>query len=265
MKLYQLILGILILGNISLQAQSISDFTYLNGDYEDELLIGLAFSNTFGSNNDAPNAEAHKLKGYSWEVNMRKVRLGTGEVSWRWQHKLLGDMTILVRDIFKDNSNYYRKENSGLTSGYLGWWNWTWNLHKPQKHLISAGFNLHDYFLTSSYHVDSLPENDDLISLEPQGYYFSAGPSLAAQYQVSDWLLMETVASYSLSYWRAVSLTYALEDNDYPKPHWGQLNLGLISKWGFYADMNYNWVINRGDLPNNTKRFDILLGFRFRV
>lgn len=246
--------------------QTIDDFEYLGEYYSDELYLGIAFSNSHVTNSDAPRPEVHNIAGLSGELNMRYIRLEAGEMSWRWQHKLLGDMTLFTYKVFTENSNLVnRGESTAFSCGLLGWWNWTWNITLPNRYILSAGFNLNDYFFGSSYIVDSLANPNELKSLEPQGYYFTAGPTIVGQFMINKNFVVEGSASYSISYWRAVSLTYAQEDNSYPKPHWGQLNAEFISRWGVYAALNYNWVINRGDLPNNAKRLDLLLGFRFRI
>ena len=262
---YYLLVILVCLGGQSI-SQNIDDFKFLGEYYDEELYLGFAVSNSYVSNTEAPHPDHHKISGFSAEVNMRYIRLRAGEVSWRWQHKLVGDVALLAHQAFtKDSKVVNRNESSGISCGLLGWWNWTMNLRDAKRHVISLGINVNDYFLGASYQTDTMPNPNELVSLEPQGYYFAAGPTVNAQFQVSPFLLVESSVSYSIPFWRAVSLDYAIKDDDYPNPHFGQINAEAITKWGLYLAINYNWLINRGDLPNNIKRFDLLFGFRFRV
>ena len=266
MKSFFYLLVIFITATLSGNSQTLDDFEFMGEYYADELYLGFAVSSSHVTNNEAPYPEHHKLDGISGELTMRYMRAEKGEISWRWQHKLIGDMTIFMTEVAKGNTHLVeRGENTGFSCGLLGWWNWTMNVHEPKKYMISVGANFHDYFLGSTYQVDSLPASSDRVSLEPQGYYFAIGPTIYGQYVLNKYVVLEAGVSYSIPFWRAVSLDYAIVDNDYPNPHFGQINIEAISKWGLYAGINYNWLINRGDLPNNVKRLDLTFGFRFRV
>ena len=48
-------------------------------------------------------------------------------------------------------------------------------------------------------------------------------------------------------------------------PIFFQTQLEIQSRWGFYAALHFQKMINRGNLPNQTKRIDAVLGFRFMI
>lgn len=262
MKLQSKYLIICLLFTQFLGAQTLADFKYLNYPYTNEFYIGVAVSRTTISNPDAPFPSRHKLQAFSGTVELKSTSFAKGGMRYYGQHKLLPDMLVLTKQAINVDPNViYRNESSYLANGILGWHSFTWNLHDPKKYSVALGFNLNDYFFGSTYHTDTTPNS--WVSPEPQGYYFAAGPTLQANYMLGKYFMAEMMASYSLSYWRAVSLTYATVNDKYPKPHFAQLHFELFSTWGLFAGIDYNFIINRGDIPNNTQRFDLSVGFRF--
>lgn len=250
-------------------AQSLSEFTYLGDRYgNDELYIGLNPTYSFLSNKAAPNPDIHSISGFSGDLSLRRVNFDQGSLSWNWQHKMILDVFLLVGKAVKqlDASELNRAQNTSITCGIIGWLDFTWAINKPQNRFqLSAGINHHDYFYASTYAVDTIP-GQNWASFDPQGYYFSAGPTLKANYLLSSAFMLEVSSSYSISYWRATNLTYATNpSDDYPLPHFGQVDVELQTKWGAFAGVNYNWINNRGNIPSDGKRLDLIFGFRFMI
>ncbi len=262
-----LVYFILLCSFFSYRAQNLTDFNYLGDNYSaDETYLSAAISRSKLTNLAAPYSENHTINGFTGTIDLKKVTFKKGQKRFFYEHKLIGDLFMLSREIlFKNHNAIYRQESSNLSCGILGWAAWTWNINTPKKNSLAIGFNLHDYFLTSTYVVDSSSSGGKRKSLEPQGYWFTAGPKLVYNRSISKHFILEAATSYSISYWRVVSLSYATVDDNYPKPHFGQARLEVLSSIGFFAGFDYNWVINRGDLPNSTKRFDALFGFRFML
>ncbi|MFM7024222.1 MAG: hypothetical protein ACKOXB_14710 [Flavobacteriales bacterium] len=247
-----------------LSAQTLADFKYLNYPYVNEWYVGIGISRSSISNPAAPFPERHRLNAISGTIELKKSAFDKGEMRYYGQHKLLPDMLVLTKQAIEINTNALnRDENSYLANGIFGWHSFTWNLHSPSKYSLALGINLNDYFLGSTYYTDTVPNH--WVSPEPQGYYFAAGPSLQANYMLGKYFMAELLATYSISYWRAVSLSYATVNNKYPKPHFAQLHAELFSTWGLFAGIDYNFIINRGDIPNSTQRLDLSLGFRFMM
>lgn len=248
--------------------QRLDEFEYLGETYgANETYVGLNPTYTFVRNKVAPFPGRHKLNAFSGDFSFRKVNFEQGKASWNWQHKMVVDVFLIIgKALTEDISAIDRKENTALTCGIIGWLDMTWALNKPDKrYQISLGINHHDYFYGSTYSVDTIP-GQNWASFDPQGYYFAAGPVLKLNYMVNNWLMLEMSNAYSFSYWRAINLTYATNpSDDYPLPGFGQVDLELQSKWGFFTGFNYNWINNRGDIPNKGRRLDLLLGFRFMI
>ncbi|MFK8039287.1 MAG: hypothetical protein AB8B74_13420 [Crocinitomicaceae bacterium] len=248
-------------------SQKLSDFKYLNETYgNNELYIGVNPTFSFMNNKAAPFPERHSLKGFSAELSMRKVNFDKGTLSWNWQHKMLGDVLLLVNNaLTKTNASVLlREEETSLTCGIIGWIDMTIAINHPNnKWQWSLGANHHDYFYGSTYSVDTIP-NESWASLNPQGYFFAAGPTLKVNYLLNRFLMTEVSSSYSFSYWKAIDLTYAHQpDVEYPLPHFGQIDFELQTKWGLFGGINYNWIVNRGHIPSEGKRLDLIFGFRF--
>lgn len=262
-----LILLVLVINQVSL-AQRLDKFEYLGEIYgANETYIGLNPTYTFMSNKVAPFPERHQLNAFTGDFSFRNVNFERGKMSWNWQHKMLIDVFLTIgKALTKDVSAIDRKENTALTCGVIGWVDFTWALNKPAKrYQFSIGINHHDYFYGSTYSVDTIP-SQSWASLDPQGYYFAAGPVLKINYMLNNWLMLEMSNAYSFSYWKALDLTYATNpSDDYPLPGFGQLDLELQTKWGVFGGFNYNWIHNRGDIPSKGRRLDLLLGFRFMI
>lgn len=256
----------LILTTIIVFGQNLKDFSYFYRTFHEETYLSIFPTFTMVRNNDAPHPSAHALNGFTGKIEMRKINFDSGEKQYIYQHKLLFDMFLIVDDqINGDGSDYYRSETSGLTNGMIGWYSFGWNIISGDRFVLNAGINLNDYFLSNSYQVDSILNS--LVSFEPQGYWFAAGPSFILSYSLNQYFIIQSHVTYSVGYWRAVSLSYAgvQEDDGYPHPHFGGLSLEIQSKYGLYAGIDHNWLINRGDIPNNTRRTDLFIGFRFPI
>lgn len=243
--------------------QTLSEFKYFSKTYDDDIYIGLAPTYSFSWNSEAPDSEAHSVRGITGKLDIRKVNFKKGEKRYYYQHKLVFDMLLIIdNQINGDGSAYHRQEGSGFTTGWIGWFSMGWNIVGSDKFCLALGGNINDYFLTNSYRLDT--DINNLTSLEPQGYWFAGGPSAFADYVLGKYFLFHSHFSYSLGFWRVVSLDYkgTQIDNSYPKPHFGGMNIELQSKFGLFGGVDYNWLINRGENPNNTKRIDIVFGFR---
>lgn len=248
--------------------QTVAEFDYLNDPYGDnETYLGLALSRTLVTNTDAPNPDAHRLNEFTADINMRKVDFDKGAIRWNFQNKLVGDLFVLTKNVFKNANNIYRSESTTFSTGLLGWFDATVNL-TPSNRKYSLGFGLSakDYFFGSSYSGDTVNQGKGgLGSYDPHGYYFAAGPSMVYNQVLNRWFMLEVSGSYNLSFWRPVTLSYGYIDPTNRDPHWGHMNLELITRLGFHLSANYSWIINRGNQPNNAKRLDFLLGFRFML
>ena len=253
---------IIIFSPLIFLGQDLQSFKCLGDPMGGELYLGVSAEYVMLANPDAPHPELHNLKGFSGKIDMNRFGFEKGDMQYSFEYKLLADIaTILHNQINGDGSAYYRQVGSSISNGILGWHSWGWNVVSTNNFTIAPGFNLNDYFYGKTYVSDTT--SNGVVSPEPQGYYFSAGPTLFSNVYINDYLILHTKASYSFSYWRAVSLEYAVVDDNYPKSHFGSLNLELITKWGLFVGFDYNWVINRGNLPDKTSRKDFLLGFRF--
>ncbi len=178
---------------------------------------------------------------------------------------MLGDLILLLQKVIENPNNANRNEGSGLSSGLTGWYKAAWNLSGDKGPIQPfLGFSHHDYFFGSTYAHDTIPGNG-WATYEPQGYYFTLGPLAGLRASIGKIGLLEVRGTYTFSYWRATNLTYGLRDDSYPKPHWLQIQADLLTTWGLYIGLANHRIINRGDIPNTTQRWDAILGFRFML
>jgi hypothetical protein len=139
------------------------------------------------------------------------------------------------------------------------------NVFGSDKITITPAIHANDYFffVNARDSADVDKENPKLVTREPQGYYFSAGPSLMLNILPTRFLLINIKAQYSIPYWRPVSVSDAIEDNDYPFPRFFGLATEFVTPWGIYFEIDHNRLINRGYNPNKAMRTDFNLGFKF--
>lgn len=253
---------------IHISSQTLDKFEYLGEIYgNNESYFGIYPTFTSVNNPKAPFPERHNLKGWTGELSYRKVNFEKGKYRCAWQHKMIVDVLLILDQALQKGNDkaIYRKENTALTNGLLGWFDIVWNINNPSKKILySVGLNHNDYFYGSTY-SDS-ETSSEWYTPEPQGYYLAVGPSCVINYLPFQFLMLELSTSYSFSYHKAVDVSYATnKDASYPLPHWGQIDLELQTKWGIFSGINYNWIINRGNLPSSGKRLDLLVGFRFMI
>jgi hypothetical protein len=261
--LVQFLCGMLFLNNIS-SAQSLGDFSVGKNEYYGNGHWGFALGFTSLSNSAAPNPSAHSMSGFALKIDYKKYNFEKGGKRMFYQNKIIGDMIFILGSEIKSGKGAERAENSALGTGFIGWTSWGWNIVVKDKAALALGFNLNDYIIGSTYvYTNAQGQKQSPITTEPQGYYWAGGPSLFFDYQISENLNLQSFASYSLSFWRAVSLSYAQKDNSYEKPHFLEFNAELQTKFHLYGGIDFTTLINRGDLPNSTKRFDIFVGYRF--
>lgn len=243
-------------------AQSLTEFAYLGDEYGGNTYVGLMVKKSRIANPEAPNAEAHSKEAFGGEVNIRSANFDLGGFKYSFSYKLLPDLIfILDNKISGDGAAFDRREESGLTGGVLGWHGFGWNVIAGDRVAVAPGFNLNDYFIAASY-LES-DSSKQLVSLEPQGWYLAAGPSLFVDVLLTRFLMVQTQFDYSFAYTRPVSLTYGVSDDDYPLPHVWHASAELVSSIGLFAGAEFQQLVNRGAIPGNTRRLDLTFGFKF--
>ena len=245
-------------------AQRLSDFKYLGDPAFGEKYIGASASYAHLTNTVAPHPELHDKQAWTAKLEVVKLTYEPGKVKAKHQHRLFADMfLILENQVNGDGSYYYRQIGSSISTGLLGWNSWGMNLTNFDKLSVAFGVNHNDYFYGKTYDVDTIGINQELVTLEPHGYYFSAGPSLFVDYALNKYVLLQVLATYSYAYWKIVGVEYGEDNPSYPKPHFVGLYAELVTKWGFFVSYDNNFIVNRGNNPDKTKRKDLNIGFRF--
>ncbi|MEM0999335.1 MAG: hypothetical protein AAGN35_19920 [Bacteroidota bacterium] len=243
---------------LALPGQGIRDFRWLGDPVDGETFLGLGASRTSLANPAAPNPELHDVSAFTLYFDLKKLNLQRGKASFYYSNALLGDLVLLLQETFQNPNSILRSVNSSLSSGLFGWFNLGWNLTRPGPVQPFLGFNLNDYFLGSTY-LDSL---NGRVSLEPQGYHFAGGPLVGLRAALGKVGLLELRSTYALSYVRAVSLSYAERDDNYPKSHFFHAQIDFFTAIGVFVAVEHHRLVNRGDLPNATRRWDATLGYR---
>lgn len=251
--------------SLSLSAQSLESFKNGKDEFYDGFgHWGFSLSISNLSNPAAPNPDAHSMTGLTLKIDYKKYSFEKGSRHMFFQNKTIGDLLFILGSEISSGKGAERSESSTISTGLIGWTSWGWNLVGKEKASVALGFNLNDYIIGSTYiYSDSQGQLQSPLTTEPQGYYWGGGPSLFFDYAISEKLVLQTFAAYSLAFWRPVSLSYAQEDKSYPKPNFLHLNAEIQTSFHLYGGVDFTSLINRGDLPNDTKRVDIIIGYRF--
>lgn len=267
MRKYILILFSLFV-NSQLYSQRIEDFKYFGKPYKDEFYLNMAVSRVMISNDAAPNPQNHQLKGTTLKLNARSTNFAAGGFNMYVDHKLLGDLAWWLGRFFKGDESIFETEESGLSSGLLGWYSFLVNLNKPNRVQFGLGLNAKDFFLTSAYPKDvrqpyANPSNR--IILEPSGNYYAAGPSVGVRYNLLNAVLIEYKGDLSIPFAKLDPGDGFKKDPDFKNPYFINHVLELTSSKGFYLGFESTYFLERTKANNSTKRNEIYLGFRFKV
>jgi hypothetical protein len=246
-------------------AQTVESFSYWEEKYYGKDLLGINPALIFLSNRAAPYPEKHKKTGFILDIQYRYLSSKQYGGRFSVYNKGIGDLIYLLGAVIKNGSNIYAKEETTL-SNIFGWFDYTINLNKPDKKFqISAGANIGDYIYAGRYRIDSLGIEK---TIEPQGYYLAAGPSLEMRYLISKSFMLELGFSYAFTLVKFGGLDNGANpasERNYPVPHFAHLRTEIISKWGFFAGYDFNFLINNGSNPAAGRRSGITLGYKFDI
>ncbi|MGD1846808.1 MAG: hypothetical protein ACFB10_15575 [Salibacteraceae bacterium] len=248
----------------TLSAQTLDDFEMRSKEYDRDWYFDLGVAHSWVRNPDAFNNEAHKDRATSLYLNAYRIRMAKGQYSFRYYNPQISDMSVLLSRILQNTRSANRSEGTSFSAGLIGWNYMAWNITEPKKFQAAIGFSFADYFFGSTYVADTISDPDGWATYEPHGYYWAAGPTIMGRFAIGKALLLQTSSQYNLSYWKPVGLSYGIEIEGYPLPHWWHFRMDLLSAWGFFAGWQTAYLINRGDRPNNARRSSMSLGYRFR-
>jgi hypothetical protein len=243
---------------------SIEEFTYLGERYgANESYLG--FNPTFSMlrNKVAPYPERHRVNALSFDFNYKSIDTDRGGIRLNFNNKGIGDLVSLLRSVVNGDKDIYVEETTYLGS-LLAQIDLDLNVNRPNGRIqYSIGVSHTDYLYAGRYTLDSL---NGQFTLNPQGWYLTAGPHVMINALLSDFLLAELSGGYGFTYARPISVDDAYQpDAYYPDPGFGNVKLELQSKWGVYACGHYSWIRNTGPTPSAGKRLDLFIGFRFML
>jgi hypothetical protein len=247
---------------LGLSAQSLDSFKYLGDRFGGYTYLGVAYSR--GEVRNKPLNQS--LSGSFMELNLKYHNFKKLQWQYDLRAKLYTDVIKQLGGLLLDNETAYTAlENTGITTGPLGWHTLGLNIVGSKRLTITPALNVNDYF----YFANGLQPNPnkngiiELVTKEPQGYYFAAGPSIMLNMLPSRFLLINIKGQYSIPYWRPVSVADAIRDDNYPFPRFFGLTTELLTPLGIYLEIDHNRLINRGSNPNKGMRTDFNLGFKF--
>lgn len=244
--------------------QQLNDFKFGKYTFYEYDRWGFGLMRSMMSNPGMPFPENHRQSAFSLKIDWKDYVLEKGDRRFYWQNKSVGDAISLLGQAIKDPSVVNRQEGTTL-SHLLGFGSWGWNLNEPGRMSVAAGFNINDFIL-GSYSYERNPQGIPVNgkTREPHGLYYSAGPSVFFDFAITDFLVIQSLATYSFNLFRLVAISDAAEkDKKYPRPNLGQVTVELLTPTKFNFGIDYTWIKDRGANNNKARRLDVILTYRF--
>jgi hypothetical protein len=195
--------------------------------------------------------------GLTFNAAFRFDAFEKGDYRWHFENPTLGDMiwvigaTIKGKKMTNDDGS-----DQAFGSGFFGWHKVTWNVVAQDKLLISPGISFGDYIFAT--------RRPGGTTLDPAGYFFSAGPSLLVSKLFTETLWLDAFVRYDLTT-RAGKPSGAYTATDgAKKPHF--LGVGASLKHGkshLVGGVNYTHLIDRSGNKDAASRIDVSVGVMF--
>ncbi len=221
---------------------------------EDYKRLGIFLRYTLSPYGGAEQAESglNGVNYLSFGVDVYNGNYEDRKLTYSLRNRVIGDF---VSGIIPGNIDKVYTKGPELTSGLVGWWNVGYAIYRTKSLNIAPGIALHDYIYTSG-------------KIEPNGYYFSAGPAVIIDYALANSpFVLHFEGSYVASL-RAGAQDDELGENydiDSENPHFINLQVEVRYKKLFFG-VSPVWIVNRYGPTKNVDRgtrTDIMLGFRF--
>lgn len=195
--------------------------------------------------------------GFTFNFAYRADAFEKGDWRWHFENPTLGDMLwSLARTIKGKKMSNDDGSEQAFGSGFFGWHQITWNVVAQDKLLVSPGIAFGDYIFAT--------RRPGGTTLDPAGYFFTAGPSILVSKLFTETLWLDMHARYELSA-RAGKPSGAYEATEgYKKPHF--FGVGASLKHGkshLVGGVNYTHMIDRGANKDAASRIDVSVGLMF--
>ncbi|QTN39503.1 hypothetical protein HZ996_10250 [Cryomorphaceae bacterium] len=240
----------------------LADFKYLGESYFDrELYLGLSVRSSTTKNPTAPRPENHESSFWTGDFYLYRTESPqAGKVKIMFRNKVLGEIFSFLSDE-EGGVNIYREEESVFTNFLMGSFAPSWYVFATDRLALSAGFNLTDFAVGSTYIVENENGVPEEVTPTPHGWYIGAGPTLTCDLLLTSWLLLETQVDYTFNFANPVPLTYGVENPDHEKPHCALLSARLMSSLGLFIGVDYSMLFDRSPEAYNIYKTDLQFGW----
>ena len=174
--------------------------------------------------------------------------------------KSIGDLTWNVYKQIKKESTI----TPGATISSLFDLNYGKNLISTPFFAFGAGGHTSDY-IVGIRKADQYGYYAPYDQTEPSGWWFTAGPMVYASLNLVAGLSLHSSLNYGLPLFRASTGSTTIKTEGYPKPHIAFFNVHLTHNSGIHAGIDMIQVFDRGTNQDNAARFDLYVGYRFKM
>ncbi|MEY3399293.1 MAG: hypothetical protein RL220_1887 [Bacteroidota bacterium] len=187
-------------------------------------------------------------KGWTGNVTCRFDEWDNISGGYHYENTLVGDLIYRIA--------HYKRPSTGeqaFSSGIVGWHQMYFDVMKKDRLIISPGISYGD-LMFGSEREDTIPQ-----FLEPNGYYFIAGPALRTSVLLTNGLFVDGFIRYDVGMKLKGRDDY--EDiKGYPKPHFLTLMGAIYHKSHLFASARVVQMFDRGDNNDSATRVDISFG-----
>jgi hypothetical protein len=201
--------------------------------------------------------------GLTGNVTLIRNRQSKGELRYRFENSLIGDLLYVVAKegsaLLNNRLPAANKTEQNFSSGWLGWHKAYINVSSKPKYIISAGLSYGDYIFGSKRLAAGSPS---ARIQEPAGYYFYVGPAVMASFVLSKKFWLDAYANYDINLTKAAKPSSGYtEIPGYPMPKNLVLGADLYCTKKLHAGIRYNHLMDNGSQKDRATRIDINIGF----
>jgi hypothetical protein len=214
-----------------------------------------AFSiNVFGRYTNFADPYNKTVSGITFNFGYRVGSSRKGGVSYQFENPTLGDFIFVLFNWKKVKAS---NDDKAFGSGFFGWHQVYWNVIAKDRFLLSPGISLGDYIFGIN------KPNSDPVTLEPNGYYFHAGPAIKASYLINDKMWVEGFLHNDIGF-KAGKPSGKQNIKGYERPFFLNFGATLYSKSRFFGGFRVAKLIDRGVNDLTATRLDVSVGYMIR-
>lgn len=205
------------------------------------------------------NGRDYSLGGATFNLSIRNANADKGNVHFQYENVWLGDLVWVLANWKKQD-----KVKMANGSGLLGWFQMHYNVKASDKFILAPGLSVGDRIYGHEVAIETQP---GILSNDPFGYFFFAGPSVKSSYLINKDFWVDGIATFDIPFARVkeggtFNADYQTEKG-YPDPWFGNITATLYHKSKLFFSIRIDHAFDRGGNNGGGTRTDFSLGYQF--